>query len=143
MYLVDAGQYGKMGLAICADFYDIERFTIYRGRIQHLFIIAYNKDVKSFYYLAEAISRIVFCNVVICNTGFYGGSIAFAPYKDDYKRYVYKHEGGNLYTNQIVLLPVASLFKAQIGKDNDKFKSCPPGYEYKGIGITVEKVTEQ
>lgn len=135
MYLIDAGKYGKMGMAICADFYDIERFTIYRGRVQHLFIIAYNKDVKSFYYLAEAISRIVFCNVVICNTGFYGGSIAFAPYHEDYKRYVYKHEGGNLYTNQIILLPVAGLFGAQNKNGNPKFKGCPPGYEYKGLGI--------
>lgn len=138
MYLIDAGKYGKMGLAICADFYDIERFTIYRGRIQHLFIIAYNKDVKSFYYLAEAISRIVFCNVVICNTGFYGGSIAFAPYKEDYKRYVYKHEGGNLYTNQIILLPVASLYDAQKNGGESKFKSCPPGYQYRGLGVLVK-----
>lgn len=137
MYLIDTGKYGKLGLAICADFYDIERFAIYRGRIQHLFIIAYNKDVKSFYYLAEAISRIVFCNVVICNTGFYGGSIAFAPYHEDYKRYVYKHEGGNLYTNQIVLLPVAGLYAAQIDNDGGKpkFKSRPPGYRYKGLGF--------
>lgn len=137
MYLIDAGKYGKMGLAICADFYDIERFAIYRGRIQHLFIIAYNKDVKSFYYLAEAISRIVFCNVVICNTGFYGGSIAFAPYHEDYKRYVYKHEGGKLYTNQIVLLPVAGLYAAQINENEgeSKFKSRPPGYKYKGLGF--------
>lgn len=128
MYLVDTGRFGKLGLAICADFYDIERFSIYRGRIQHLIIIAYNKDVKSFYYLAEAISRIVYCNVVICNTGFYGGSIAFVPYFNEYKRYVYRHEGGNLYTNQIVLLPVKGLYEAQ-HEGNDNFKSKPPGYE--------------
>lgn len=143
MYLIDAGKYGKMGLAICADFYDIERFAIYRGRIQHLFIIAYNKDVKSFYYLAEAISRIVFCNVVICNTGFYGGSIAFAPYKEDYKRYVYKHEGGKLYTNQIILLPVAGLYNAQVKDGDKKFKSRPPGYYYKGLGLTTDIETEK
>ena len=143
MYLIDAGKYGKMGLAICADFYDIERFAIYRGRIQHLFIIAYNKDVKSFYYLAEAISRIVFCNVVICNTGFYGGSIAFAPYLEDYKRYVYKHEGGNLYTNQIILLPVVGLYNAQIKDGDTRFKSRPPGYSYKGLGLTMDKTTEK
>lgn len=143
MYLIDAGIYGKMGLAICADFYDIERFAIYRGRIQHLFIIAYNKDVKSFYYLAEAISRIVFCNVVICNTGFYGGSIAFAPYREDYKRYVYKHEGGNLYTNQIILLPVAGLYNAQRKDGDAKFKSRPPGYYYKGLGLTTDIETEK
>lgn len=128
MYLVNTGRFGKMGLAICADFYDIERFAVYRGRIQHLFIIAYNKDVKSFYYLAEAISRIVFCNVVICNTGFYGGSIAFAPYKDDYKRYIYRHEGGNLYTNQIVLLPVADLYYAQHHNEDTIFRPQPPGF---------------
>lgn len=128
MYLVNTGRYGKMGLAICADFYDIERFAVYRGRIQHLFIIAYNKDVKSFYHLAEAISRIVFCNVVICNTGFYGGSIAFAPYKEDYKRYIYRHEGGNLYTNQIVLLPVADLYYAQHHKEETIFRPQPPGF---------------
>lgn len=139
MYLIDTGPYGKLGLAICADFYDIERFTIYRGRIQHLFIIAYNKDVKSFYYLAEAISRIVFCNVVICNTGFYGGSIAFAPYKEDYKRYVYKHEGGNLYTNQIILLPVAGLYEVQKSGGESKFKSRPPGYQYKGLGMSQKE----
>ena len=128
MYLVNTGRYGKMGLAICADFYDIERFAVYRGRIQHLFIIAYNKDVKSFYHLAEAISRIVFCNVVICNTGFYGGSIAFAPYKEDYKRYIYRHEGGNLFTNQIVLLPVAALHYAQHHDDDTLFRTQPPGF---------------
>ena len=102
MYLVDLGAYGKMGLAICADFYDLERFVIYRGKIQHLILIAYNKDVKSLYYLGDAISRVLFCNVIICNTGFSGGSIAFSPYTEAYKRYVYKHEGANLYTNQIV-----------------------------------------
>ena len=139
MYLLDGGRYGNMGLAICADFYDIERFAIYRGKIQHLLIIAYNKDVKSFYYLAEAISRIVFCNVVICNTGFYGGSIAFSPYEKDYKRYVYKHEGGNLYTNQIVLLPVRGLFKAQNKLDDRLFKSVPPGYKYLGLNFEKKK----
>ena len=133
MYLVDLGGYGKMGLAICADFYDLERFVIYRGKIQHLILIAYNKDVKSFYYLAEAISRILFCNVIICNTGFYGGSIAFSPYKEEYKRYAYKHEGANLYTNQIVSLPVKSLLEAQKGNDKKgEFKSLPPGYKWGG-----------
>lgn len=128
-FILDAGDYGKIGLAICADFYDIERFALYKGRIQHLFIIAYNKDVKSFYFLAEAISRLVYCNVVICNTGFYGGSICFSLYKDDFKRYIYKHEGMRLFTSQIVQLPVKAFADAQkpnAGKT--EFKSQPPSY---------------
>lgn len=131
-YIVDLAEYGKLGVAICADFYDIERYAIYKGRIQHLLIIANNKDVKSFYFLAEAMSRLVFCNVIICNSGLYGGSICFTLSKNDFERYRYKHEGHELFTTQIVDLPVEALFKAQNGDENCKvmFKSCPPGYNY-------------
>lgn len=130
--IVDLAEYGKMGVSICADFYDIERYAIYKGRIQHLLIIANNQDVKSFYYLAEAISRLVFCNVVICNSGHYGGSVCFTLSKYEYERYKYKHEGKNLYATQIVDLPVYSLFMAQNGDSNftKLFKSEPPGYNY-------------
>lgn len=134
-YLLDTKDYGKIGFAICADFYDIERYSIYRGRIQHLIILAFNQDIKSFYFLAESISRLVFCNVIICNTGFYGGSVCFTPSKNDYERYRYKHEGLNLYTSQVVNLPVMELWKAQ-HEDKEalkKFKSIPPGYEYKDV----------
>mgnify|MGYP004519480385 CR=1 FL=1 len=135
-YIVDLGEYGNLGVSICADFYDIERYAIYKGRIQHLIILANNKDVKSFYFLTEAISRLVYCNVVICNSGHYGGSVCFTLYKEDYKRYSYKHEGKDLFTTQVVSLPVEALKKAQlvendkITDDNKKFKSQPPGYKY-------------
>lgn len=130
-YILNAGDFGKIGIAICADFYDIERFTLYKGRVQHLFIIAYNKDVKSFTFLAEAISRLVFCNVVICNTGFYGGSLCFSLFKDDYKRYIYRHDGSKLYTSQIVELPVKELFDAQQSDASTQlFKSQPPSYKW-------------
>lgn len=135
MYVLDAGSYGRIGVAICSDFFDIERFLIYRGNIHHMVVIAYNKDVKSYYFLAEAISRLVYCNVIICNTGFYGGSIVFSLYKDEYKRYIYKHEGGKLFTTQILNLPVKQLDEAQNSTtDEDKiFKAKPPGYEIRNL----------
>ena len=131
-YILDACEYGRIGLAICADFYDIERFTLYKGRIQHLFILAYNKDVKSFKYLCEAISRLVYCNVIICNTGHYGGSICFSLKNKDWKRYVYHHEGANLFTSQVVRLPVKDFFDAQTKKNVNslEFKNPPPGYNW-------------
>lgn len=131
-YIVDLAGYGKLGVSICADFYDIERYAIYKGRIQHLLIIANNKDVKSFYFLAEAISRLVFCNVVICNSGHYGGSVCFTPAKHEFERYSYKHEGHDLFTTQIVSLPVDALWKAQSENEDalKEFKNPPPGYEY-------------
>ena len=139
-YIVDLGKYGKLGVSICADFYDIERYTIYKGRIQHLLIIDNNKELKSFYFLAEAISRLVYCNVVICNSGHYGGSVCFTPSKYEYQRYSYKHEGHDLFTTQIVSLPVDALWKAQSENMEalNGFKNPPPGYEYH-----YEKYVEQ
>lgn len=133
--ILDLGEYGMVGFTICADFYDLDRYSIYRGRIQHLFIVAYNKDLESFRHIAESISRIVYCNVVICNCGYYGGSIVFHPAYDAYSRYIYRHEGANLHSLQVVKIPVRRLIevqtkKVQNAKDN-KLKSLPPGYQFK------------
>ena len=129
IYILDAGAYGRIGLAICADFYDIERYVLYKGRIQHLFILAYNKDVKSFLFLAESISRLVYCNVIICNTGHYGGSICFSLKEKDFQRYIYRHEGANLFTSQIVELPVKTFKESQKAKGGNGYKNVPPEYE--------------
>ena len=68
--------------------------------------------------------------MVICNTGHYGGSVCFSPYRHDYDRYVYKHEGKELFTTQVVKLPVAAFEEAQKGNDTKKlFKNPPPGYD--------------
>lgn len=128
-YILDAGPFGNIGVAICSDFFDIERFIIYRGRIHHLIVISLNKDTNSYYFLAEAISRLVYCNVIICNGGFYGDSLAFSPYEENYKRTVYRHGGQKLFTTQVISLPVRDLDSAQNKQPSrDKFKSPPPNY---------------
>lgn len=139
-YIIDADKFGKIGVAICADFYDIERFVIYRGRIHHLIIIAYNKDKHSFGFLAEAISRLLFCNVIICNTGHYGDSLAFSPYSREYRRIIYKNSGANISASQVIELPVKPLNDEQKEASNmfqnytynSKLKpefKWPPGYK--------------
>lgn len=139
-YIINAGLYGNIGIAICADFYDLERFVIYKGRIHHLIIIAYNQDKHSFGFLAEAISRLLFCNVVICNTGHYGDSLAFSPYSKEYKRIIYKNSGPEIFASQVIELPVHQLDKEQTWADlsstftgeKPQFK-WPPGYKKYGI----------
>lgn len=140
MYILDAGEYGRIGVAICSDFFDIERFVIYKGRIHHMLVIAHNMDISSYYFLCEAIARLVYCNVVICNTGYYGGSIVYSPFKDAHRRTLYKHEGKELFTTQLIELPVEDLDQAQQKKEDkdELFKSKPPGYEYK-IGEREQK----
>ncbi len=130
MYIFNAGRFGQIGVAICSDFFDIERFVIYKGLIHHMLVISHNRDSNSYHFLAEAIARLVFCNVIICNTGAYGDSFAFSPFEKDYKRIVYRHQGKDLFNTQVVELPVAALDMAQRGKDSEPktFKARPPGY---------------
>lgn len=139
IYILDAGCYGNIGIAICADFYDLERFVIYRGKIHHLIIIAYNKDYKSFDFLSEAISRLLLCNVIICNTGHYGNSLATSPYVAEYKRTIFRSSGPKLFTSQIISLPVNRLNIEQtmasksrnsaVSEERKHEFKWPPGYE--------------
>ncbi len=130
VYVFDAGPYGRIGVSICYDFMDIERALLYRGRLHHLFVIAYNRDVKLFESLAVSLSRTVFCNVVVCNTGYYGGSLVVSPYYDAFKRIGYSVDGGKIFTAQCVKLPVRDLDAAIHGCDTKPatYKHLPPGF---------------
>lgn len=131
VYVFDAGPYGRIGVSICYDFMDIERALLYRGRVHHLFVIAYNRDVKLFESLAVSLSRTVFCNVVVCNTGYFGGSLVVTPYYEAFKRIGYSVDGGQLFTAQCVPLRVRDLDAAIHGSDtkpNATYKHLPPGF---------------
>ena len=130
VWVFDAGRFGKFAVAICYDFLDLERVAMYRLNVQHLFIVSYNKDITSFDHAAEALARMIYCNVVVCNTGTYGGSLAVSPYLRPERRLIYRHSGSKLSTSQTITLPVRSLYQAQLNEwPPDKareFKSLPP-----------------
>jgi hypothetical protein len=78
----------------------------------------------------------MFCNVVICNTGQFGGSIAVTPYYQPWKRVIYRHEGAELATSQVIEIPVRSLVVAQAGTREKVpadsqylFKNRPPVFD--------------
>jgi predicted amidohydrolase len=131
IWVFEAGKFGRFGVVVCFDLLDLERVAMYRLHIQHLFVLAYNKDITTFDHAAEALARMVYCNIVICNTGTYGGSIAVSPYKQPERRLIYRHSGSKLSTSQTIHLPVKALYEAQTdtwpkGKERE-FKALPPG----------------
>ena len=128
VWLFEGGKLGNFAIAICYDFMDLDRIVMYRNRIQTLFVIAYNRDTSTFYHVAEALSRMVFCNVVICNCGKFGGSHAISPLKESYERTIYRKSGQKLTSAQIIKLPLQKLAKHQLGEYSEQFKGVPPGY---------------
>ena len=138
LWLFRADDIGSFGVSICYDVMDLDRALLYQGRVHHLFVLAYNMDVESFRYHAESLSRTMFCNVVICNTGSYGGSVAVSPHYEPWRRTIYRHDGNNMLATQVVKLPVKSLDDAQAGivdRANPAdpcskrlFKNLPPGW---------------
>lgn len=129
VWLFESPELGKFGVAVCYDFLDLDRLVMYRTKIQTLFILAYNRDTTSFEHAAEALSRMLFCNVVVCNCGNFGGSLAVSPFRAPHKRTVYRHSGLKLPNFQIVELPLGELEEHQSGAKNSNFKSLPPGFE--------------
>jgi predicted amidohydrolase len=129
VYIFDAGPFGRFGVSICYDFMDIERALLYRGRVHHLIVLAYNQDLKMFESLAVSLSRTVYCNVIVSNTGHYGGSIVVSPHWDAHKRVGYSIGGGELFSSQCIQLPVRALDDAMRSNAPEKtYKHLPPGF---------------
>lgn len=128
VWIFESPDLGKFAVAICYDFMDLDRIVMYRNKIQTLFILAYNRDTTSFDHLAEALSRMLFCNVVICNCGQFGGSLAVSPFREPFRRSIYRHSGQCLPHAQLVKLPLATLAAHQQGTPDKDLKSLPPGF---------------
>lgn len=128
VWVFESPDLGKFAVAICYDFMDLDRIVMYRNNIQTLFILAYNRDTTSFDHLAEALSRMLFCNVVVCNCGQFGGSLAVSPFREPFRRTIYRHGGQCLPNAQLVQLPLATLAAHQLGVPHKDLKSLPPGF---------------
>jgi hypothetical protein len=129
---------GVFSVLICYDALSIEDLATLKGYVDTIFVPAYNKDVNTYKGLADAMSKLVFCNFVIANTGVYGGSVVRIPYYKIHKREALTLEGNGIFGAQVVDIPIKHLqdYRRTIPKldkdfKNRKFKSFPPGYEYK------------
>jgi hypothetical protein len=133
LWIFDAGVLGRFGVCLCFDFMDVDRPPLYRGQIHHLFVLAHNKDVGSFAHVAESLARTIYCNVIVCNTGWFGGSIAITPYYDHSKRPVFQLLGRELSSTQVIKVPVRAIDRAIregiLTADGERvLKGLPPGF---------------
>lgn len=113
IYQFKSNKLGNFAVLICFDFLNLPVQAILQSQIQTLFVLAYNKDVSGFISIADTMQRMLLCNVIICNTGYYGGSAAFTPLRDRNKRQVMQIIGNKIQAAVSVHLPLNEVWKVQ------------------------------
>jgi len=115
VYVFESPVVGNWAVLICSDFMNLPVQVLLQGKIHTLFVCSYNTDVNGFASIADTVQRLLMCNVVICNVGKYGSSLAFSPYRKDYKRQRLRIIGNDVNAAVTVELPLRSLDLAQKG----------------------------
>lgn len=120
VYLFESEIYGNWAVLICADFLNLPIHALLQSKIQTLYVVAYNTDVNGYASIADSLQRLLMCNVIICNTGYYGSSLCYSPFRDHYKREVMRVSGNRIGVAITVQMPIRKLIMAQLGLSENK-----------------------
>jgi len=116
---------------ICNELTDIEYRMKFRGKIDALFIVEWNRDIKSFNALVESASLDIHSYIVQVNNRNYGDSRIRAPYKDDFNRDIVQVKGGKhdyLIVGEINIEQLREFQSHQVSPSKP-FKPVPTGFK--------------
>lgn len=133
VFLFSSKKFGNWAILICIDYLNLPIQVLLQGKIQTLFVIAYNKDVEYYYSLSDSLHRILLCNIVVCNTGVFGGSHAYTPLRKKHLRNVFQTRGNDVNTAVTIELPIKQLKEEQKCKkqySNSLFIKKSPDYGF-------------
>lgn len=116
---------------ICNDFLDIYNRANLRGKIDALFVIAWNKDTVTYDHLINSSANDIHAFIFLINNRKYGDTRLRAPYKDDYKRDVVRVKGGLIDYFVVAKVETKKLreFQKHHISPDDGFKPVPTGFE--------------
>lgn len=115
-----------LSAAICYDATDLALATDLRNQSDVFAIPALNRDVGTFDQMSLALHYHMFQMVIVANNGLYGGSNAYAPYKDAYNRQVFHLHGQPQASIAFLEIEPIKLFQDR------KAKTPPAGLEKAG-----------
>jgi len=116
---------------ICNELTDIKNRMKLRGKIDALFAIEWNQDIKSFNALVESASLDIHSYVIQVNNRQYGDSRIRAPFSKDYKRDIVQVRGGKhdyLIVGEIDIEKLRD-FQSHNISPAFPFKPTPTGFE--------------
>lgn len=125
-------QHGDLffSILICSELTNIAYRSYLRGKIDVLFIPAWNKDLETFGALVESAALDIHAYVVECNDRAYGDTRIRCPHKDSWARDIVRTKGGD--TDYIVTatIDVKTLrkFQSSFYSPGKPFKPVPDGF---------------
>lgn len=126
--------------SICYDATDLALATDLRDRSDVFAIPALNRDVGTFDQMSLALHYHMFQMVIVANNGLYGGSNAYAPYKEAYNRQVFHLHGQPQASIAFLEIEPIQLFqqrkaKAPILPPAEKPEQTPPKWKSRPAGL--------
>lgn len=112
-YQISHPKWGPFTVAICSDLLDPGPWSLLKGRLLHLFMVAWNEDVRLYDAMTWTRAYELFVNLVAVNHGSKGGSLAWTPAHREARELFQVHGEGHYLTADIVL-PVRDLHEHQI-----------------------------
>lgn len=121
------------GILICSDMTNPKNRVRFQGKVDGLFVLEWNPDVKTFSFLVEGAAHDVHSFIIQVNNRMYGDSRVRAPYRVDHMRDSVRLKGGIEDYFVIADIDFQSLRKSQQRKNkNDKnslFKPVPIDFQ--------------
>ncbi|WNL46456.1 hypothetical protein RKE25_02130 [Dyella sp. BiH032] len=115
--------------SICYDATDLSLASDLRNVSDVYAIPALNRDVGTFDQMSLALHYHMFQMIIIANNGLYGGSNAYAPYKESFKRQIFHMHGQPQASVAFLEIDPVALFKLRKDHESqsDVWKSPPAG----------------
>jgi hypothetical protein len=121
----------RFGVLICSELTDVKFREHFRGQVDALFILSWNRDLESFSALVDSTALDVHCFVALVNNRAYGDSRVRVPHKDAWCRDAVRVKGGLTDYFVVAELDVLALrnFQSHLEPPKGPFKPFPEGFD--------------
>ncbi|NLD91333.1 MAG: hypothetical protein GX639_01560 [Fibrobacter sp.] len=117
----------------CFELTDIEHRSIFRGKVDALFAVEWNRDTEYFSSIVESAARDLHCTIIQANTSNFGDSRIYTPFHERYQRNIIRVKGGDNTTLLKTTLDFSDQRNFQqkhYSPDDKRYKPTPAGFEY-------------
>ncbi|MGR5414121.1 RNA-directed DNA polymerase [Vibrio astriarenae] len=117
------------GVLICSDLTNPSNRIHFQGKVDSLFVLAWNKDTNTFSFLVDSAAHDIHTNIIQVNNRTYGDSRVRTPETKPFRRDLVRLKGGLEDYFVIAKIDYQALRTYHQNRGGDQFKPVPIGFE--------------